>query len=510
MQPCCRPLFWQIWGRYSSFKGSRVGRLCSSVRGSVDDSLQQHIVWIRGLPFNLNKTNVEERLQLCLPSARVFVKPAKSKRGDHAGWALAQWMAGAPVLPDVEAAVAGQFQRSLSISLAPKAVCPIDWVSGGQGAEERLLQLKREHQKNQRKRKQIQHLENLQGLLNELPPDEPNRSHTIEDLPSSHDRPRPHIDWASMPVSCKINLARHGGESSAAADKGLHVSEFQRKRAKRKEAQCESFLLVLQRLLGPHVNAWQRGKSHPDYQHDGRSDNNAHQHFTASQGPAEPGQLWRTPCVVEFGCGSGNLLLPLAWAMPHCHFHGVDCKQEAVQRLQERARAAGLHNVTASVEMIQDYSGPLDVALALHACGPATDYAMIQAQHARAAFIVSPCCIGKLNAPQIAATPSLLQRGRMPFVVPMPDTPPHHPESDGGREKPATVTGTWRQYIENQLQRPRSRWMREWLAGKEPSASFAILAKAADISDKESFAAAEGQQLCLQAKAAVLQVMSMY
>eukprot|EP00200_Dunaliella_tertiolecta_P003566 CAMPEP_0202346032 /NCGR_PEP_ID=MMETSP1126-20121109/5001_1 /ASSEMBLY_ACC=CAM_ASM_000457 /TAXON_ID=3047 /ORGANISM="Dunaliella tertiolecta, Strain CCMP1320" /LENGTH=527 /DNA_ID=CAMNT_0048937391 /DNA_START=316 /DNA_END=1900 /DNA_ORIENTATION=+ len=435
---------------------------------------------------------------------------------------------GAPALSDVEAALAGHFHRSLSISLAPKAVCPADWANCGQGDAETAQKVKREHQKNQRRRKQIQHLESLQALLNELPSDAPNHGQTVEDLLGSQGRPRPYMDWASMPVPCKVNLARYSGEFSADADKGRHVSEFQLKRAKRKEAQCESFFLVLQQLLGPHLDAREPQKHHhPDRQYNSRSDVRKHQHHTAAQGSAEPGLLQctpqdlvqpgliqytpqdlaepgllqHTPCVVEFGCGSGNLLLPLAWAMPHCHFHGVDCKEEAVLRLQERALAAGLCNVTASVEMIQDYSGPLDVALALHACGPATDYAMIQAQHARAAFIVSPCCIGKLNAPQIAAIPNHQQQGPL---VPKPDIPPSHLESDGGRDQ-HTVATAWRQYIENQLQRPRSRWMREFLAGKEPNASFAILARAADISDKESSAAAEGQQLCLRAKAAVLQ-----
>ena len=38
-----------------------------------------------------------------------------------------------------------------------------------------------------------------------------------------------------------------------------------------------------------------------------------------------------------------------------------------------------------------------DIALALHACGNATDYALAKAGEARAAFIASPCCVGKLK-----------------------------------------------------------------------------------------------------------------
>jgi hypothetical protein len=41
--------------------------------------------------------------------------------------------------------------------------------------------------------------------------------------------------------------------------------------------------------------------------------------------------------------------------------------------------------------------GECHVALALHACGNATDLALLQAQRAKAAFIVNPCCIGNLK-----------------------------------------------------------------------------------------------------------------
>ena len=36
------------------------------------------------------------------------------------------------------------------------------------------------------------------------------------------------------------------------------------------------------------------------------------------------------------------------------------------------------------------------MCLVLHACGHATDVAMLQAHRCRAAMIVSPCCVGKL------------------------------------------------------------------------------------------------------------------
>jgi hypothetical protein len=42
-------------------------------------------------------------------------------------------------------------------------------------------------------------------------------------------------------------------------------------------------------------------------------------------------------------------------------------------------------------------AGPADVILALHACGAASDYSLQQAAARKAAYIVSPCCIGKVK-----------------------------------------------------------------------------------------------------------------
>ncbi len=70
-------------------------------------------------------------------------------------------------------------------------------------------------------------------------------------------------------------------------------------------------------------------------------------------------------------------------------------KPAAVALLQERARAAGLTNVSAVRGMIETFTEqPFDVALALHACGNATDAALLLAAARRAAYVVSPCCVG--------------------------------------------------------------------------------------------------------------------
>jgi methylase of polypeptide subunit release factors len=59
--------------------------------------------------------------------------------------------------------------------------------------------------------------------------------------------------------------------------------------------------------------------------------------------------------IVDFGSGSGNLILPLAHLFPACDFVAVDMKAEAINILRERAAAAGLVNVSAEVGRIEDY-----------------------------------------------------------------------------------------------------------------------------------------------------------
>ena len=101
--------------------------------------------------------------------------------------------------------------------------------------------------------------------------------------------------------------------------------------------------------------------------------------------------------VVDFGCGTGNLLLPLAALFPQLHFVGLDLNTRSLSLLRERAEAAGLDNVSATVGLIEEYRGPCDIAVALHVCGAGTDAVLLQAQARGSAFVVAPCCVGKLK-----------------------------------------------------------------------------------------------------------------
>lgn len=107
-----------------------------------------------------------------------------------------------------------------------------------------------------------------------------------------------------------------------------------------------------------------------------------------------------TATVVDFGCGSGNLLLPLAASFPKLHFVGVDMRRRSIHLLEQRVVAAGLRNVRTWHGPIEGYTSSglgLDLALGLHVCGEASDRIIIAAVERHAAWIVSPCCIGSIN-----------------------------------------------------------------------------------------------------------------
>ena len=53
----------------------------------------------------------------------------------------------------------------------------------------------------------------------------------------------------------------------------------------------------------------------------------------------------------------------------------------------------------ARIEAFHQYpaSRAFDIGIAFHACGSASDFAQLQCMRARAAYVMCPCCIGKLK-----------------------------------------------------------------------------------------------------------------
>lgn len=140
------------------------------------------------------------------------------------------------------------------------------------------------------------------------------------------------------------------------------------------------------------------------------------------------------------------------------------------------------------------------MALALHACGNATDFALLAAQRAHAAFIVSPCCVGKLKfSANVSA--AVLQdkaaRGRSAAsfaanlrvfadrAAAAALSTEEQPAADGDRDGADVPL----------LQHPRSEWMRSGLLAAQAGEGFEALARAADISHVEGHSYPASAQL---------------
>ena len=147
---------------------------------------------------------------------------------------------------------------------------------------------------------------------------------------------------------------------------------------KRKREHIEAFAWLLEQAILPRVRATRA---------DGSS---------SSSPPC-------CPTIVDAGCSTGSLILPLAHAFPDVRFVGIDVKASSLALLRARAAAAGLSDRVSTWEgRIEEYDGRCDALISLHACGGASDAALqLAARYApagtRAApFAVSPCCVGAL------------------------------------------------------------------------------------------------------------------
>lgn len=135
-------------------------------------------------------------------------------------------------------------------------------------------------------------------------------------------------------------------------------------------SQVESFLAVLQPLVAILSSTLRQQQQQQQHNHDGsrqtelaalvaddecqqqrpvyqsqQADNNNTSQQQQRQQQQQQLSSGDDLHIVDFGCGSGNLLLPLAAVFPGCVFTGVDMKPAALQLLQQRAAAAGLNNV---------------------------------------------------------------------------------------------------------------------------------------------------------------------
>jgi hypothetical protein len=117
--------------------------------------------------------------------------------------------------------------------------------------------------------------------------------------------------------------------------------------------------------------------------------------------PPTKGEPVLRPLIVDFCGGSGHLGLVLAARHPELDVLVVDFNAYKLTLGATRAEELGLHNYSTLAADIATFEAPRPggrfvLGIALHACGAATDLALAACARVGAAFVVSPCCVGKV------------------------------------------------------------------------------------------------------------------
>ena len=409
----------------------------------------------------LQRASACDRVELALFAADATPPYAERRVRDqgkqHQGWALlrfqdpAEASAAADKLSALRCVALGASRlfaapaRSRAELGAAAAAAEVERAAAAAAARER----QRAHNQRRRVRRRERSTAEITALMSLLPP--PGGLLAAQRFVALDSLALPHgIDWEAMPEAARPDAALGCGERVGPTPAGATAGALAA-RVARKRAQVESFAAVLRALL------------------------------RCEDSGASPRRL----TIVDFGCGSGGLVLPLAVLFPEHAFVGVDMLSASVELLLARAAAAELRNVCGEVGMIERYVGPCDVALGLHACGNATDFVVAQATLRRCAFAVCPCCIGKLRFGLAGGSSFSAHVRVLPSLAP-------------GLSAEAALPAP---------EHPRSAWMRRALPAGEDGAArraaFAALAAAADVSHGEAAEqAAQAAGFCKAATAA--------
>lgn len=321
----------------------------------------------------------------------------------------------------------GMSQVVVEMAVKPPERPPTEEEAKRQEAQNMALQMQREHNRRQRKRRIGRHWEQVETVVEKIePPGGVHAANAYADpVKLGIDPNKTRVDWSTLPAACDPQF----GGGLGAEDGGETI------RSRRKREQTEGFAKILDKLTS------------------GRSGLR----------------------IVDFGCGSGNMTLPLACLFPNHQFVAVDMKKKSIELLEAKAREAGIRNVLGRVGMIERYNDAFDIGLALHACGNATDHALRKAVRNSAAFVVSPCCVGKLKY-SLKGGSSFSESWR------------EYEDWDKALKQRKSVLESRPTPLLEELQHPASRWMQNCLTEEE----FEVLASYADFHAE----ARPIQQLC--------------
>lgn len=105
--------------------------------------------------------------------------------------------------------------------------------------------------------------------------------------------------------------------------------------------------------------------------------------------------------VVDFCAGCGHVGLLVAAIFPRTSVTLVDVREVPLRIARTRADTAGLRNIRTEQCTVADLPNTVgcDIAVALHACGAASDAVLAVATRRRAAVVVAPCCVGAVVSP---------------------------------------------------------------------------------------------------------------
>ena len=106
--------------------------------------------------------------------------------------------------------------------------------------------------------------------------------------------------------------------------------------------------------------------------------------------------------------------LVIASLIPDCEVVICDINKDSIDIAKKRIRDAGLSNVTTICcdirDLMKEKKKAFTLGIALHACGGLSDLCMKLCCESNAAFVVCPCCVGKLK--HTCAKSKFFERGQ--------------------------------------------------------------------------------------------------
>jgi hypothetical protein len=101
--------------------------------------------------------------------------------------------------------------------------------------------------------------------------------------------------------------------------------------------------------------------------------------------------------IVDFCAGGGHLGFAAAKVCPEATVVLIETNEESLNRARVRIDKWNVYNVVICQSNMTQLNCKFDIGLAVHACGSATDQVIQMCLDKNAAFVVSPCCYGRVS-----------------------------------------------------------------------------------------------------------------